>query len=173
MGKPFFKEPRVSQKIRNTLRRRVRTAAEDKEKARVRQRDKRCRVPLCGCGRFGLGLKAGGEVSHRRHKGMGGNPTGDRSVAALMIYICAARHKEHIISLDKKTLRWEPLTKAGAAGAIRWLLDAELWRELTGQRLTPTVGGWFELAREAMLGQPEPLTPLQRDVLTELGNLEV
>jgi hypothetical protein len=68
-----------------------------KKKADVRRRDRKCRFPICGCAK----LKIQPHVSHSKHAGMGGNPAGDRSAPELMIYVCACRHRENRISIDK------------------------------------------------------------------------
>lgn len=117
--------------------RRARKAAalkreEDANKELVRERDRyRCRFPLCPCHNFNLFL----EVSHSEHKGMGGDPSGDRSAPELMILICNWRHRVSRYSIDKKTLRWRPLTADGANGLIAWearvpWLFGEDWREI-------------------------------------------
>lgn len=110
-------------------------------KDEVRDRDRVCRFPLCPCHRFGLFL----EVSHREHKGMGGDPTGERSAPELMVLVCNWRHKESRYSIDKKTVRWVPLTDAGAKGPIAW----EIWAPwLFGHK-------WTEFARESAIGHCE------------------
>jgi hypothetical protein len=83
--------------------------AEDAEKQKVRRRDGYCRFPLCGCGKMRLRT----EVSHSEHKGMGGNPAGDRSKADLMVLVCHRRHKDGRVAIDKGTLRWRALTARG------------------------------------------------------------
>jgi hypothetical protein len=99
-------------------------------KARARRRDRRCRFPLCPCAGYGLAL----EVSHLVHKGMGGDPTGERSQPEGMVLLCHWRHKESRWSIDKGTLRWRPLTDRGADGLIAWDIKA--------------MGHWLELAKE-------------------------
>jgi len=108
--------------------------AENKNKEKVRDRDRKCRFPLCPCHRFGLFL----EVSHAEHKGMGGDPTGERSAPYLMLLVCNWRHKESRYSIDKKSLRWVPLTDRGSDGPIAW------------QARVPWLMGndWVEIARE-------------------------
>lgn len=108
--------------------------AENKNKQIVRERDRKCRFPLCPCHRFGLFL----EVSHCEHKGMGGDPTGERSLPERMIYVCNWRHKESPVSIDKKKLRAMPLTAAGTDGPVAWeaRVDDE-WTELARERV-----GW-------------------------------
>src|SRR5216110_2341889 len=115
-----------------------RKGKEDGEKRKVRGRDRYCRMPLCGCRKFRLAL----HVSHSRHKGMGGNPAGDRSLAALMLLVCSARHKENRIAIDRGTLRWRALTRAGANGPVAWDVDRDAMRVIADGR----ADDWIELA---------------------------
>lgn len=128
-------------------------------KETVRERDGTCRFPLCPCTRFNLFL----EVSHKNHKGMGGDPTGERSAPELMVYICNWRHKEDRFSIDKRGLRWEPLTDAGAAGPIAWWIDLGRFPYAT---FTP--GTWVELAREVRPRVLAPLSPQQIELIEYL-----
>lgn len=134
--------------------------AENANKQFVRDRENhKCRFPLCSCGRIRLRL----EVSHQEHKGMGGDPTGERSVPALMVNICFPRHKDAKISLDKKTLRWVELTDAGANGPIAWEVNV-------GRLSAGTLADqWIELAREARPGVLEPMTDRGRGILERLA----
>jgi len=75
---------------------------EREEKAAVRLRDRRCRFPLCACR---LSVKPILEVAHTTHKGMGGNPAGDRSDRRTMVLLCRQRHQDGEVSLHKGTLR--------------------------------------------------------------------
>lgn len=96
----------------------------------VREReDYTCRFPH-QCGRDI-------EVSHQQHRGMGGDPTGERTDPRIMVGVCHVIHRTGKIALDKKNLRWVPLTPAGANGPIEWQVklgavpgftgDAEDW----------------------------------------------
>lgn len=138
-------------------RRKTRAAAlkrgENKNKAKVRARDRVCRFPLCPCQRFGLFL----EVSHATHKGMGGDPTGERSAPELMILVCNWRHKESHISIDKKAIRWLPLTDKGSNGPVEWQAKAD------------EGGEWITLAREESIGRWLPIDPWQRALLHAMG----
>lgn len=153
-----FKGPRVT-----TAKRRARKSArlkrgENKNKEIVRDRDVICRFPLCLCSMVGLFA----EVSHRRHKGMGGDPTGERSATGLMLLVCNARHKDSKVSIDKGTVRWEPLTAAGADGPIVW------WIDLGAISDTVPLGTWFEVGRETVRGRLAPSTDVQRNILYQL-----
>lgn len=163
---PMWKESAVvARGKRHAEKAKRKTALRDK-KDEVRVRDgRRCRFPLCGCGRLKMRL----EVSHARHEGRGGNPAGDRSDPHTMVQVCAGRHKESRLSIDQHTIRWEGLTDRGSDGPIRWLIDMrELMNFLSVQRdkVRPQ---WFELARETGIGTWEPFTAMQREVLDDLA----
>ena len=128
----------------------------------VRKRDRRCRFPLCGCSRFGLRL----HVSHSRHRGLGGNPAGDRTTAETLVYICAARHRESAMALDRGTIRWRALTPRGANGPIAWDVDI-LARDPCRAGSTR----WIEVARESAPGLLEPLTAEQTRILTQMAEM--
>lgn len=96
---------------------------------------------------------------------MGGDPTGERSLPAWMVYICNWRHKESKFSIDQKSLRWVPLTDAGANGPIVWSID--LGRFSAG---TFAIGTWVELAREYKIGAFEAITEPARKILESLAD---
>ena len=129
---------------------------EREEKQKVRRRDRFCRFPLCSCHRKNYAL----HVSHQRHKGMGGNPKGDRSTSAEMVLVCAPRHRESALSIDSGTISWEGLTLHGADGPIRWLLH---------QTIRDGVPCDLELARESAVQTLLPLTAQQRALLMEFS----
>jgi hypothetical protein len=161
--KPHFKDDPISAKVRNGVKRREVTVAEQKEMRKVRLRDKYCRVPLCGCKKFGLLL----HVSHQKHRGMGGNPAGDRTVPELMVLVCSARHRENRIAMDRGTLAWRPLTDQGANGPIAWEIDCDA--------LEPSMAGiyrgWRQLARERAIHVYEPLDEWQAHTLKRLAEM--
>lgn len=128
-------------------------AVEAAAKGHVRKRDRYCRFPLCGCDEFRLAR----HVAHTKHKGMGGNPKGDRSHALTMLVLCSARHRESAYSLDMGTIRVTPLTKMGTAGAC-------VFEVLSRDNQT-----WFEVGRERGLHDFEPFTMEQRTLLTYLA----
>lgn len=162
-GTTHFKGSKTT-KVARVKKARAAKAEEDKEKAQVRKRDKRCRFPLCGCKEFGIRC----EVSHAKHKGMGGNPRGDRSKPELMMYLCEARHKGNVISIDKGTLKWEALTRDGADGPVRWLVDMSAL--FNASALKPK---WFEVANETAVQQLARLTPKQANILATLRGMEL
>lgn len=152
---------------RNKLRR-ARAKRERTEKMEVRDRDQwHCRFPLCGCKRAGFRL----EVSHDRHKGMGGDPKGTRSTAAGMILLCAPRHQTSILSRHAGTIQTMHLTRRKNNGPVAWFVDLP-----TMLILCPTIitignrhGQWIEIAREAAVQQLEPLEAWQRTALEMLA----
>ena len=163
-----FKSKR-SAKIDRALRREKAKNAEDRNKAKVRARDKACRFPFCGCKRFRLAL----HVSHQEHKGMGGNPTGDRSQTAGMMFLCSARHRENHMSVDQHNIEWRQLSLDGADGPVAWYVRvAELPEDLRPAGWNPETGDpWLEVARERDNRIYDPLTPAQRDILAHLSKM--
>jgi hypothetical protein len=97
-------------------------------------------------------------VSHREHKGPGGDPKGIRSETENMILLCVCRHRENRVSIHQGNLQWDPLTKAGADGPIRW-------RELHGKT-------WITLATETAIGSWD-LTDSQRVRLERLAEMDI
>lgn len=162
---PHFKKP-IAAKVTKGLERRKVTAAEDDSKRAVRLRDGFCRFPLCGCKRFNLARA----VCHSRHKGMGGNPKGDRSKPPLMILLCSARHRENVISVDRGTLVVTALTDKGLGGPCSFWIDP---RALAAGKPTGRER-WIEVGRETgALHQFEPFTPAQQAILDRLAKMDI
>jgi hypothetical protein len=157
---PQFKQQQAL-KVLRVRKQRQRKAVEDAAKMSVRTRDRFCRFPRCGCDQFKLAR----HVAHLTHKGMGGNPRGDRSGEARMILLCSARHKENRISLDRKTLRIDPLTRAGTAGPCAFYVSSQ------ALGVTERVDRWLEVARETARHVYEPLTPRQVQLLAILAEM--
>lgn len=146
-----------SAKVARGLKRLARKTKEDAIMRRVRVRDKYCRFPLCGCGKFKLRL----DVAHSEHRGMGGNPSLDCTKTESMVLVCAARHRENQIALDRGTARWKPLSDLGADGCIAWEIEV-------------TIGGqtsWMEVARETRPHEFGWLTDVQRETLSILREM--
>lgn len=146
---------------------------EKDEKAKVRRLDKTCRFPLCGCRALGLRL----EVSHQEHKGMGGNPSGDRSTADQMILLCVHRHQDGLISRHKGTLRVVALDEQkGMRGPVGFDVDVSALPEalrpadLPPGHLEPT---WRRLATENRQGGASTGTAWQAYVLLELRKMDL
>lgn len=144
-------------------------AEERQAKAKVTRRDRVCRFPLCGCRRLGFALKARPEVSHRTHKGMGGNPAGDRSTPALMVLLCAHRHQFGAVSRHAGTLREKFLTRDKYNGPVAWEIDVAA----TASPRRTKVHAWREVARERSVGVLEPLADWQREILERLAEMEL
>lgn len=164
-------KPARSSKVERRLRRTKLKTAEDNRKKSVRLRDRWCRFPLCGCRKFGLAL----HVSHSKHKGIGGNPAGDRSDPALMVYVCSGRHRELRLAIDRGTVRWRALTPDGAHGPIAWDVDGEALQPF-GAHIAPVVQvfvphGWVEVARESGVQVLEALEDWQRTLLLALAQM--
>jgi hypothetical protein len=145
--------------------------AEDKHKATVREKDVYCRFPLCGCRtRYILP-----HVSHQRHKGMGGNPKGDRSVPSLMIMLCATRHREGQVAVDQGTLRWRAMDRAGARGPVAWDVNASVLDALGlgyPYQLRDD-DGWVEVACEIDLHVFVRFHHWQRAILDRLAEMDI
>ena len=133
------------------------------QKAQVRRRDRRCRFPMCGCGPIRLRL----EVSHERHKGMGGNRPGDRSNAEDMVLLCEHRHQHGRISRHAGTMK-AVRGREGYDGPVQWLVDVNaLGRVATGDKR------WRTVATEVRPGVLAPLTAWQRTTLEKLAEMEL
>lgn len=169
---PFWKTPRAAAKAERHQRRRDRVDAEKANKEKVRRRDKRhCRFPLCECRRIGLRL----EVSHDRHKGQGGDPTGKRSKPEGMILLCWHRHQDSVISRHKQTLRVRYLTPKKNNGPVAFDVKREkLPADLRDAWMFNLSGrGWVEVARERSVQVLEPLEAWQQAVLERLAEMEL
>jgi len=160
--KPHFKDG-SSSKIERYKRRMDLKDKEDAEKQKVRRRDGYCRFPLCGCGK----MKLRTEVSHSEHKGMGGNPAGDRSKADLMVLVCHRRHKDGRVAIDKGTLRWRALTARGSNGPIAW----DIHRDMVHSRRA-SAKEWLTLAIETGPHSYQQMTAGQIEILKNLAEME-
>ena len=156
----MWKPSRTARKAAERQTKKDRRAQEDKEKLKVRLRDKGCRFPLCGCKKLGRRL----EVSHHVHKGIGGNPAGDRSKADIMVQLCVDRHQFSNVSIHKGTLRPVFLTAEKFNGPIAWEVNVGAFLD------APDV--FEEVARESRRGQWEEFTERGRALLTILGALD-
>ncbi len=168
----FFKGPRIPQKVQNKLRHDDRKAVESKLMEQARDRDGSCRFPLCGCRRHRFVL----HVSHQKHRGMGGNPSFDRSDPALLMLLCAPRHRFNLFSVDKGNIEWRPLTDKGANGPVSWWADADCLRHYLG--LDQWAGlcdetRMVQIAREVSPGVLVEPTPLQRATLLALAEMQL
>ena len=114
----------------------------------VREReDYTCRFPH-GCGDVI-------EVSHQKHRGMGGDPTGECSDPRIMVAVCGVIHRTGKIALDQKNLRWVPLTDDGANGPIEWQVKLGAVPGFVGD-----ADDWIRVAVESAPGWLEP-APLE------------
>ena len=150
------KPPKGTAKREHARRSRLTAAEERFNKTIVRARDRYCRMPGCGCRE-----RLFPHVAHEQHKGMGGNPAGDRSLAGRMVLLCGPRHRENRVSIDNGTLRWRYLSDDKRAyGCLAWEVDV---RALT-MSLAQLVGlpEWVEVAREIDLHVYAPLTAEQQ-----------
>ena len=80
-----------------------RTAHEQREMQAALKRDgKKCRVPRCEFAKFDFKI----DPCHQNHRGMGGNPSGDRTTRATIISLCRRHHDLY----DRGVIDIEPLT---------------------------------------------------------------
>lgn len=165
-NEPNWKQAEGSQR-RARRRRRSRLSKEEGEnKLGAKQRDHmRCRFPLCPCQfRFTI------ESAHKRHKGMGGNPTGDRNTTAGLMTVCSWRHRLGKVSFDRGGLDWRELEPGkGADGCVAWLVNVSVipnWSYAPG-------GEWVEVAREIAIGVWETEFPWQGVLLRRLAEMDV
>lgn len=172
---PQWKTATKTQKKARAKRNRRLKRSERAEKADVRKRDKHCRFPRCGCRQTSSMMKAFPTVSHQEHKGMGGDPKGQRSIAELMILLCKWRHQDAPFSQHKQTLYAVFLTDEKFNGPIAWMINwgALSQKLLPAQERSPVVDDWRELARETAINVFEPFTDWQLEVLDELAGMEV
>lgn len=157
------------------------------KKAAKRRDSYRCRFPLCGCKSLGLALDARLESSHDKHKGIGGNPAGDRSAPELLVSLCLHRHQDGAVSRHKGTLRSRYLSTRGNNGPLAWDVDcAYVLEALRRAGLGLPDGGllieahdpnsrveFVEVAREVKVQQLGPLAPWQTAVLKQLAEMEL
>lgn len=106
-------------------------AAEDAIIAEAKKRDGRCRWPEAHRCR---GPLDGAHVF--QHRGMGGNPAGDRTTVEAILTVCRWIHRSGPESIDGKQLKVEALSADGCNGALSF------WRD--------TERGWHCVATERM-----------------------
>jgi hypothetical protein len=169
--KAEWKKAIVTMKRARAARRRKLVIKERGEKGKVRHRDGKCRFPRCGCQAPRTNpFKAILTVSHDFHKGMGGNPSGDVSIAALMILLCKWRHQDGPVSRHAGTMQTRYLTPDNNNGPVAFLIDLHaLYPEEHYKR-----GTWYEVARETSVGEidEEMLTEEQARVLKDLAEMK-
>lgn len=124
----------------------------------VREReDYTCRFPhVCG---------GAIEVAHAVHRGMGGDPTGERTDPRIMVAVCGVIHRTGRIALDKKNLRWVPLTDDGADGPIEWQVHTGYIPWLVGKHFQE----WATVAVESAPRRLEPLLEVHRRLLSDIS----
>lgn len=164
-------------------------AEETRNKGIAKSRDlNRCRFPLCGCKKSGFRA----EVSHDRHKGMGGNPAGDRSLPPGLITMCLPRHQTGVFSRHANTIRNRYLTNDGNNGPVAWDIWApELARQMLGgifagygdsvfreintqvHRSMQVWEGWLEIDREYEVQKSLPRQRWQQAILERLAGMDL
>jgi hypothetical protein len=112
-----------------------RKAAEKKAMDEVRKLDKVCRVPYCEH----MPKKPQLHVMHQEHRGIGGNPAGDRTEIHKMLLGCFIHHREY----DHGDLDFVPKTEKGTRGPLDWF------------RRDKETGEMRHFASERYVGVPE------------------
>jgi len=164
----MWKGPRVTTGQRRKRKYRELSLAERNAKSLVHDRDKLCRFPLCGCHSGGYSMKDILTVSHDVHKGMGGDPSGERSQPELMLLLCKWRHQDGPVSRHRGTMRTVYLTEQKNDGPLAFEVD--LWALYPGMHERP--GTWVEVARELDVRRMGPLSAEQQLLLDELQEME-
>lgn len=92
--------------------------AEDKHKRQAKARDGNvCRAPHASQQEYDECRQLRIEVAHLTHKGMGSDPSGERSLPELLVALGLRCHRDR---LDRKRLRAKFLTVDRANGPIAW-----------------------------------------------------
>lgn len=127
----FPKPSKGTALLERESRKREHKAAEDAVIAEAKRIDGRCRWPEAHKCRGGL------EGAHVfQHRGMGGNPEGDRTTVESILTVCAWIHRRGPESIDGKDLKVEAETAEGTRGPCAF------WRQ--------TAEGWHLVAREVL-----------------------
>jgi hypothetical protein len=107
----FPKPAKGTHWLEGRKRRADRKAAEDAVMREAKQRDGyTCRWPKCEY----MPKKPRIECAHLEHRGMGGNPSGDRTQRHKLITLCVVHHG----MLDGPNYEIEPVTSAGTDGPV-------------------------------------------------------
>jgi hypothetical protein len=164
----FFKQPQLN-KVAKVKAQRQRKSKEADHMQRARRRDGYCRFPNCKCRDFRLAL----EVSHAvKHRGMGGNPAGDRTEPKKLILLCVARHQRNVVSIDRHSLRVRALdARQGLGGPCAFDVDLRVLFDGAWQQARRPK--WFEVGRETARHIFEPFTPEQQGILDKLKGMEL
>jgi len=118
---PFWKDPPGTTRKAQLARADEIKRDEEREKRKVRKRDKACRRPNCPhCRDYGGRLAL--HVAHLTPKGMGGDKTGRVTKAELMIRLDSITHTEQ----ERGLLDIRPLTARGTYGTCEfWWMAGE------------------------------------------------
>jgi hypothetical protein len=164
-GVSNFKPSKMVARVATHLKRRGIDRKEDANKTKARKRDGHtCRFPLCVCRKVNYGL----HISHfAQHKGSGGDPSGERSALKFLIAVCAPRHRESRMSIDKRTIKVTPLTAAGANGPVRIFVDVNA----LDKGIASKKPKWVAVGTETSIGIWEEFTPQQISILARVAAL--
>lgn len=103
----LLKSPKGAAMVKSRVTRRKRVSDEQKAMQAALKRDgRKCRRPRCEF----APLKLTVDPCHMVHRGMGGNPKGDRTTRATVIALCRRHHGMYDKTDHARELRIEPLT---------------------------------------------------------------
>ncbi len=134
MIRPLTKPLAGTGKLERDARKATHKAHEQREMQAAKKRDKVCRFPRCP---FTKHLVL--DPAHLRHRGMGGNPKGDRTTRDSVITLCRRHHDQ----FDRGDLEIEVLTPRGTDGPCMFSLRGES-------------GRMEHIASERLIGITEP-----------------
>lgn len=109
-------------------------AAEDEVIKAAKTLDGRCRWPEHHKCRGGL------EGAHVfQHRGMGGNPEGDRTTVESILTVCAWIHRQGPESIDGKQLKVEALSPLGTRGPLAFYRETERGWHVVASETAPFI----------------------------------
>jgi 5-methylcytosine-specific restriction endonuclease McrA len=126
MHQTFQKPPKGSYRRERTQKRLAVESEEDRNKAIVRKRDRKCRWPFCDCAKFRERL----EVAHVVSKSLGGS-----NDPSNLILLCVSKHQGRP-SLHSGDLAVAPQTSAGTNGPCDFKAqdDKGRWHVVASER---------------------------------------
>lgn len=135
------KPPRGEYSLERRGKKRERKLAEDRIMAAARRRDgNKCRFPRCSY----KGLIV--EVAHFDHRGMGGNPSGDKTQRDLLICLCVRHHDQ----FDGRALPQISIDPVPVVGGVRRGTDGPCVFYVRDE-----TGAWQHVATERLIGISE------------------
>ncbi len=128
MPAPMWKDPKgTATKARRARSRKAHAAESAIMQESVRLQGGVCRWPGCDCRRRGLRI----DPAHQRdrHRGIGGNPAGDRTTLDTIMAFCRERHRQY----DASQIDYEARTDKGTLGPCDFFVLKDGQRVLVGR----------------------------------------